>query len=149
MKPKVFVGSSVEGLSIGYAVQKNLRRTAEVTLWDQGVFQLSNSTLESLLAGLTSFDFAIFVFSPDDLLKIRGAEESAVRDNVVFELGLFVGRLGKERCFIFVPENAQLHIPTDLIGMTPATYEVDRRDGNEQAGCGSACHDVAERIRGG
>jgi tetratricopeptide (TPR) repeat protein len=146
MKPKLFIGSSVEGLPIGYAIQKNLRRVAEVTIWDQGVFLLSATTLESLLSAAPRFDFAAFVFSPDDVTKIRQEEHSTVRDNVVFELGLFVGRLCRERCFVFVPENTQLHVPTDLIGLTPATYEADRSDNNFVAGCGAACHDVAEQI---
>lgn len=50
-----------------------------------------------------------------------------MRDNVIFELGLFVGHIGKDRCFILIPDNSdELRIPTDLIGMTSVEYETVR-----------------------
>jgi tetratricopeptide (TPR) repeat protein len=89
----------------------------------------------------------MFVFSPDDISVIRGNQNAAVRDNVLFELGLFVGRLGKDRCFILAPEgSSELRIPTDLIGLTPGTFETNRSDGNYQAATGPACHQIQERI---
>jgi len=143
MKPRLFIGSSREGKPIAYAAQQNLRDTAEVTVWDQGVFQLSVTALESLLAMLRTCDYGMFVFTPDDVTTIRGVKNPAVRDNVIFELGLFVGVLGRERCFIFVPDDRQeLRIPTDLIGMTPASYETGRSDGSMLAGTGPACNDA-------
>lgn len=148
MKPTLFIGSSAEGVSVAYAAQQNLQHVAEVTVWDQGVFRLSQTNLESLLAILDRSDFGIFVFSPDDLLTIRGQENVAVRDNVLFELGLFVGRLKRERCFILVPDNAtDLRFPTDLLGMTPGSYETDRSDGSFQAATGPACHGIREAIQ--
>lgn len=147
MKPRLFVGSSVESVNIAYAAQQNLHSAAEVTVWDQGIFQLSITALESLLQVLDTCDFGMFVFSPEDVVRIRGEENRAVRDNVIFELGLFVGALGRERCFILVPDNSRdLHVPTDLIGMTPATFETDRTDGSFQAATAPACHTIRETI---
>lgn len=147
MKPKMFIGSSVESLPIAYAAQQNLRYCAEVTVWDQGVFELSASTLDSLIKTLEKSDFAMFVFSPDDLAQIRGEQSSIVRDNVLLELGLFVGRLGKSRCFILAPDNpTALRIPTDLIGMTPARYETNRSDNSYQAATGPACNQIRQQI---
>ena len=143
----MFVASSIEGLGVAYAVQQNLRYEAEVTVWDQGVFKLSATALESLGVVVSSSDFGIFVFSPDDIVTIRGEENAAVRDNVIFELGVFVGRLTKSRCFLLVPEKTELRIPTDLMGLIPATYEVGRSDESDQAACGPACHQVRLAIR--
>ena len=83
-KPRVFIGSSVEGLNVAYAVQQNLLHDAEVTVWDQGVFELSKTTIETLSKALEENDFAVFVFSPDDLVRIRSMSTLAVRDNVLF-----------------------------------------------------------------
>lgn len=63
-KPKLFIGSSVEGLEVAYSIQENLKYISESTVWDQGVFNLSESTLESLIKILENSDFGVFVFSP-------------------------------------------------------------------------------------
>jgi tetratricopeptide (TPR) repeat protein len=146
-KPKLFIGSSVEGLNIAYALQENLKFVSEVTVWTQGVFNLSETSLESLINVLEESDFGVFVFTPDDYIKIRGKKDLAVRDNVLFELGLFVGRLGRSRAFIIIPDNKEFHLPTDLIGMTPGKYEANRLDNNMQAGTGSVSHKIREQIQ--
>ncbi|NLR91676.1 TIR domain-containing protein [Flammeovirga agarivorans] len=146
MKPKIFIGSSVEGLSVAYAIQQNLIHSAEVTVWDQGVFELSSTTIESLEEALDKSDYGIFIFSPDDVTKIRKDEFSVVRDNVILEYGLFVGKLGRERVFFVKPMNQDLHLPTDLLGITPGNYENDRDDKSLQAGTGAFCNQVRQKI---
>lgn len=142
MKPRIFIGSSVEGLEIAYAIQENLKHHSEITIWSQGVFSLSSYSLESIISELNNSDFGIFVFSPDDILSIRNESSTAIRDNVLFELGLFIGKLGRDRSFIIVPEKSDLHIPTDLIGITLGKYECDRQDNNLIASTGAFCFQV-------
>lgn len=146
MKPSVFVASSKESLQIAYSIQENLEGSAEVTVWTQGIFELSRYSLDSLLDTLERTDFGVFVFSPDDISFIRGKEHATVRDNVVFELGLFIGRLGKERNFIILPHGGKEtpHLPTDLLGLTPALYEPNRQDNNLRAALGPACSKLSK-----
>ena len=147
MKPKVFVASSVEGLDIAYPLQVNLQHDADITVWSQGVFSLSVTPLDSITEALNSSDFGIFVFSPDDETKMRGNFTDTVRDNVIFELGLFIGKLGKRRCFIVMPDNVNLHIPTDLVGVTLAKYSGERDKSEIAAALGPACHEIRNAMR--
>jgi Predicted nucleotide-binding protein containing TIR-like domain/Histidine-specific methyltransferase, SAM-dependent len=141
MKKRMFIGSSTESLDVADAVQVNLDKAFEVTVWTQGIFELSKSTLESLMKALDDFDVGIFVFAPDDVTKIRGSEHQTVRDNVLFELGLFIGRLGRDNSYIILPvSTADFHLPTDLLGLTAATYNPNREDKNLVAALGPACH---------
>jgi tetratricopeptide (TPR) repeat protein len=142
----MFVASSSESLKLAYAVQRNLQGSVEITVWSQGAFKPSTTTSESLAGLLDSSDFALFVFSPDDVTIVRGNESSSVRDNVIYELGLFTGKLGKERCFILTPDNESPRIPTDLYGLTLIKYEANRSDGNLEAATGAACFQIQERI---
>lgn len=143
MKPKVFIGSSREGVKIADAIHYNLAYDAECTVWKDGVFQLSSNTLSALIEALRNSDFGVFVFSPDDLTVMRNASSSTVRDNVLFELGLFIGRLGQDRCFFLIPDSASdLRLPSDLAGITPGHYESNRSDGNWMAALNPACMQI-------
>jgi hypoxanthine phosphoribosyltransferase len=147
MKPTLFIGSSTEGINLAYAVQENLQHIAEVTVWNQGIFELSKYTYESLDHALNATDFGVLVFTPDDIAKIRGVEVMTTRDNVVFELGLFFGRLGRERSFLIIPSGIpDFHLPTDLLGITSGTYDANRQDGRLEAATGPVCNKIRRAI---
>ena len=148
MKPTLFVGSSSESLDVAYAAQRNLEDVAEVVVWTQGIFELTRSYLESLLDALEDTEFGLFIFGADDLIRIRGTEMPTARDNVIFELGLFIGRLGRDRTFILMPRSsADFHLPSDLLGVSTATFQPPSRPERLQAALGPACHDIRLAIR--
>jgi CRP/FNR family transcriptional regulator, cyclic AMP receptor protein len=117
-RSKVFIASSSEGLNVAEKVQSlllgELKRPADVKLWNRA-FDLSATYIESLEKEMAHADFAILVLTPDDVTISRQRKTSAPRDNVIFELGLFMGRLGRARCFIIQEKTAGLKLPSDLL----------------------------------
>ena len=146
-RPRLFIGSSAESLEFAYAIQQNLEDHAEATVWKQGVFELTKSAVESLIKALDRSDFAVFVFAPNDTVRLRQREYRAVRDNVVFELGLFMGKLGRQRTFVVTPKaSVDFRIPTDLAGITLGTFDPKRKDKNLEAAFGPFCNQVRNQI---
>lgn len=145
MKPRIFIGSSAESLVIAEAANENLDYGFEVSIWHAGTFKLSNSTIDDLIIKASNVDFALFIFSPDDIATIRNNSKHVVRDNVIFELGLFVGSIGKERCFILKPRGLELHLPTDLLGLNFAEFEPNRTDNDFRSATSAACAQIRRR----
>lgn len=143
--PRVFVGSSTEGLRVAETVQIALDHTHEVTLWSQGVFGLGEGSLDSLVKRLDSFDFAILVLTPDDLVQSRGISQQSPRDNVLLEFGLFAGRLGPQRTFALYDRSANIKIPSDLAGVTKVGYRI-HETGNLDASLGAPCAKIKTAI---
>lgn len=144
-RPRVFVGSSAEGLAIAKSLQLLLDWTCEVEVWDQGVFEAGGMSLPSLIEAAHRFDFAIFVVSPDDVTDSRGTSKSTPRDNVIFELGLFMGTVGPRRSFMIYERNTKPGLPSDLAGVTAVTFNM-QRSGNLRASLGAAATTIEERI---
>jgi len=103
---------------VAEALQVGLEYDAEVTVWSQGVFGLSGGTLETLVETTKTFDFSVFVLTPEDLIEKRGDVQRAARDNVIFELGLFMGSSGRHRTLFVHPRLADMSLPSDLAGIT-------------------------------
>lgn len=146
IKPKVFIASSVEGLPVADAINLNLDHDTYPTLWRTGTFKLGSSTIDDLVKKSSAVDFAVFVFTPDDAAVIREQSSQIVRDNVLFELGLFIGALGKERCYIVRPRGTDMHLPSDLLGITTADYESNRPDGDLGSALNAACKQIKDEI---
>jgi predicted nucleotide-binding protein len=63
-------------------------------------------------------DFAIVLLSPDDIGYPKGKEEEAksrARQNVIFELGFFIGKLGRNKVCALYKEGVE--IPSDYSGV--------------------------------
>ena len=146
-KPSLFIGSSSEGLAFAQAVRAGLDADAEVTIWNEGVFPIGQTYIEALFNALPRFDFAVLVLTADDPVFSRQVEAFGPRDNVLFELGLFMGRLGRSRTFVLHQATADLKIPSDLSGVVTATYDWPRADDNRRAAVGSACDSIRQIVR--
>lgn len=128
--PVIFIGSSSESLPIAQVLSAALLpHRWDVRLWTVDVFQASRFPIEDLAAQAAIADFAVLVLGPDDRLKSRGRRFRTPRDNVVFELGLFMGALGRERSYLLRPRGMHLKIPSDLdgIGMLEHHYMSRKR----------------------
>jgi predicted nucleotide-binding protein len=146
-KPSVFIGSSREGLTIAGHMQTHLQDVAECTIWNQGLFELGKATLSNLYDFINKFDFAVFVATPDDKVEIREERFISARDNIIFELGLFMGGLGTDRViFVSASKIEDFRLPSDLDGITHATYDAHRKDGNMSAATGPACIKIKQHL---
>jgi hypothetical protein len=145
-RPSVFIGSSSEGLPITKAIQLNLDRACEVVPWSQGIFGLGGGTLETLVDKAGEFDFAILVVTPDDMIESRGHVQQSPRDNVLLELGIFIGVIGRKRTMVVFDRIADVKLPSDLAGVTLADYQL-HSSGNLEASLGAACTRIETTIK--
>lgn len=123
MKPKVFIGSSSEALPVVRTVENVLSETCDVFAWDTNPVKPSQFLFEGLLEISESVDFAIFVLSPDDELEHRENHYYAPRDNVIFECGIFMSKIGRERVFLLSAEKENLKFPTDIAPIQRVSYQ--------------------------
>jgi len=155
----LFIGSSKESIRHARAVSDHLSRVAQVTPWYAGAFGANDYTMEALERQLNRNDFGVFVFSPDDVGMIRGKYVFTTRDNTLFEMGLFWGKLRRQRVFCVVPREVkprddlidgvnvkEYHLLSDLQGLTLLNYDHSRTDGNYAAAMDGACGYIAERV---
>lgn len=146
--PKLFIGSSGANLRVAQVLANNLEEVAEVTVWNEGVFGMGSGFLETLVKKLEDYDFAAFILAPDDVTTSKEQTRPAPRDNVLFESGLFMGVLGRERVFLVYDETKDVKIPSDLAGVTLTSYDGKRIEGKESAGAvREAVIAISDRIK--
>ena len=127
--PLLFIGSSSEGLSTAERIYDGLRDASVVIhLWHEDVFQASDTSIESLVDTAGCVDFAVLVLTADDVTFSRRGKVPSPRDNVVFELGLFIGAIGRKRVLILKPRGVDIKIPSDLFGVTCIPYASKGKD---------------------
>lgn len=107
---------------IAKEIRRRLSSVADVLLWDNA-FDAGTWLLGGILNRAQQSDFGIFVIREDDTARIKCTKYTTVRDNVLFEAGVFMGTLGPDRTVLLWPSaHAQLRLPTDLEGLIRETY---------------------------
>jgi predicted nucleotide-binding protein len=143
---RVFIISSAEALEIARNIQNAFDHDPfNVSVWTDGVFQASYYAIESLERALDQSDVAIAVAEPDDITESRGKRVGSPRDNVIFELGFFMGRLGRHRSLLVEPRGEEIKLPTDLAGINTITYKYDGK--NLPASLATACNKLRAIIK--
>jgi len=138
MSKNIFIISSSEGLEYAEAMKKLLNErfkqkgsdySAE-TWSDEGKLPLTNTIIEGLEKTFTDLSkndgYVIAMMTPDDSVTIKGILTYIPRDNVIFELGMAFGKLGRSHSIIIKPETTEeicFHMLTDVAGIKYETYE--------------------------
>jgi predicted nucleotide-binding protein len=84
--------------------------------------------IEKLIDHAVSSAYAVVLLSPDDMAHPKGKTESArprARQNVIFELGFFLGKLGRDRVFILHKNVPGFEIPSNYAGVAYQEYDGD------------------------
>lgn len=122
---EIFMGSSSEaaGFMLEIAAKLESLNTSPL-MWNapgKDIFVPGKTTLDALIDITKRVQGAVFIFNADDKVwndksALDIDSQDAVRDNVLFEYGLFVGALQKEKvCFIC---KGKPRIASDLKGIT-------------------------------
>lgn len=145
-QPVLFIGSSSEAISVANELQAGFKHDKfDAVIWTNGVFGPGGIAFDSLAQLAGRADFAAFVISPDDTVISRDHAQIAPRDNVVFELGLFMGLLDRTRVFLIRENSSDVKIPSDLLGIMQVTY-VQKPGGNLTTALGPVCTELRKVI---
>lgn len=104
----------------------DLKREVELLLTDAGVNHIvlneqpdrGRAIIDKMLDETKYSGYAIALLTPDDITE-HG--DKRARQNVIFEIGYFLGRIGKERIRMIVKDN--IEIPSDLGGILYEKYD--------------------------
>ena len=121
-KPRIFISSSIAGLHIAEIIKVGLEQVANCTIWTQDIFKNTGADIENIVNIAADFDYAIIILTLEDVLIKNDEQRLGERDNMVFELGLFTGTLGRAHTFMVICKDDPIRLPSDLAGVTVALY---------------------------
>ena len=143
MKARLIIVSSVENRSIANAVQDDVRGHAEIESLTLDFLRLSSSSISSLTLVLEGIDIGVIILGPDDLASLRHEEFQVARDRVMYQVGLFAGKLGRDRCFVLAPgsaddDNRSINIP----GLNICYIDPNKLKSDMKAAIGSVGNEI-------
>ena len=128
-RPKIFIGSTKEKLELAKQIYSVLQDVGDVHFWPN-VFAPGETSIEAIIDIANDVDFGVFLVTGDDKVVSRGIENSRPRDNIIFELGIFMAKVGRGRTFIVYDRDEKPILPSDLNGLIyiPYRLQASRRD---------------------
>ena len=146
MKPRIFLGSSAENLSVLDAICNQLAEIGNCLKWTNA-FAQNKSNLDSLITQTRLSDFSILLAMKDDIVTKKGDTYNVSRDNVIFEFGLFLGSTGINRSFLVAEEGIDLPSDLDGIAVEKFTMESGKYNSLENI-CDNIRANIEKQIKG-
>ena len=118
-------------------------------MWTEGFFPVTEIALKTFLKQILCYDAAVVVLGDDDIRRDPAHPEKdqhVPRDNVIFELGACMSRLGTKKTFIVCPDSPEVVLPSYFQGVGRLSYEAARAATNPHAAVGRACDAVAREF---
>ena len=119
-KKTIFIASSTPAIplaeDLALYIERRLKSGVQIRRWWKKQFRPGRTLFDSLAKHTTQCDFAIVLLTKDDYAEKKGRKLFSPRDNTIFELGLFAGELGIERCFMVCNTKA-IALPSDVEGV--------------------------------
>lgn len=149
VRPRVFFICSAEALEIAECIRAGLdHEDATIEIWsDEQIFPAGGYPIEALERAVDDADFGIAIAQPDDLIRSRHRQAAVPRDNVIFELGFFLSRLGRKRTVLLVPRGESVQLPSDFKGLTPLDYKVASKEEKLSSALGPTIYRIKEILK--
>lgn len=141
MKPRIFIGSSADNLSILKIISASLSTIGNCIEWPDA-FTQNKSNLDSLMIQTRLSDFSVLLAMKQDIMVKKGKSLIVARDNIIFEFGLFLGSTGINKAFLIAEEGIDL--PSDLDGITVQKFTLVE---NKYNSLDKICQNVIENIQ--
>ncbi len=143
----IFIASSGRTLVLAEKLRDELRTNfADPILWsEESRSQPSATIIEMLETAAKRYDFAVIILARDDVLTSAQGSILKARDNCVFEAGLFMSAIGRERCFLVTSGNSQ-DLPSDLRGVISIAF-TEPGDLQDRQACSEAVRGVAAQLK--
>lgn len=139
LRPTVFLSSSEEGAGLARAVRSLLERDCRVLFWIDSLVELDAEKRESLVEAVEQADLAI-LFLVGDELELRKSNSRTFRDQVILELGVFMGLLGWDRTLLLCRDDRDVDLP--FPGINVARYAAARGERGLHAAVESAYRSI-------
>jgi predicted nucleotide-binding protein len=115
-KIRLFIMASKASSEVAAAIEKAcVDQPFTIVTWKEGGLRGANYAIASLEHMLDQSDVAVAIAEPT-------VDGSHGRDNIIFELGFFMGRLGRHRTFLIEPRGEKMELPPELAGVNTLTY---------------------------
>lgn len=130
MKPSIVVFSSSESYTIAEGISYHLEKLFTAKPWKVFFGENKTTPLWTFFKKLFYYDYAIVILSNDNIIldKNSGVQQGVPKDNVLFELGATMARLGPQKTIILVPDEPKINLPGYFKDIKPHIFTYQNKD---------------------